>query len=157
MAAALGALDAADTGAASGLAWVVVAVAVSLVALGIAVRASGPVHSAIALLGLMLLLRHGSRLVLAPPYGAGLLLIAELAFRSSELREVSLIGPGVLGRRVASLAALFGLSVCVAAVVAIAASAAPGRSVALTIAGALIALAAFAMLLRYAWRRYERT
>ena len=56
-------------------------------------------HCGVAVLGAMLLLRHSDRLLLAPLYGAGLLLVAELGVRSIELRGVSLVDARSIGTR----------------------------------------------------------
>ena len=83
-----------------------VGLAAVLVALGSAARSSTPVHAGVALLGAMLLLRHDARLMLAPLYGAGLLLVDELATRSIELAGVTAIGPGVASTRAAAVLAV---------------------------------------------------
>ncbi len=124
-----------------------------LVALGPAARSTAPVHSAVALLGAMLLLRQDARLGLAPVYGAGLLLVAELGARSIELGTLKSLGPGVISARAAAVLAVSALGACAAAVVASAVTVAPGRSVALTAVGALAAVTTLAAIVRLARRR----
>ena len=114
-------------------------------------------HAAIALLGAIFLLRHDTRLLLAPPYGAGLLLIDDLAAQTIELRGVSQIGRAVIGARTAAALAVAAIGACASAVAALAVTAAPGRSVAVTALGALAAVAAFAAIVRPARRRYGAT
>jgi hypothetical protein len=142
-----------DAGASSGLAWGATVLAAVLVACGIAARSSVPVHTGVAVLGLALLLRHDARLVLAPLYGAGLLLVAELGTRSIELAGVARVGPGVIGARLGATVALAAAGACAAAGVALAVTAAPGRSVALTAVGAIAAVATCGAVARIARRR----
>jgi hypothetical protein len=94
------------------------------------------VHCGVAVLGAVLLLRHSDRLLLAPLYGGGLLLIAELGVRSIELRGVSVIDARSIGTRLGVVVAVAAIGVCGAACAAIAATGAPGRSLLLTAAGA---------------------
>lgn len=89
------------------------------------------------MLGALLLLRHSDRLLLAPLYGAGLLLVAELGTRTVELRAVSLVGPRSIGTRLGAVLSVAAVGVCAAACVAIAVTGAPGRSLVLTAAGAI--------------------
>jgi hypothetical protein len=112
------------------------------------------VHAAIALLGAMFLLRHETRLLLAPVYGAGLLLIEDLAVQTIELREVSQVALAVIGVRSGAAIAVAAVGACAAAVAALAVSAAPGRSVALTALGALALVVAFAAIMLLARRRF---
>jgi hypothetical protein len=89
----LAALVLTDAGGASQVAWLgAVLAALSLVA-GMAAQSSIPVHAAVALLGATFLARQDTRLLLAPVYGAGLLLIEDLAIRTMELSGVSRITP----------------------------------------------------------------
>jgi hypothetical protein len=134
---ALGAMVASDAGTSAGLAWVGAGAATFLVAVGSVVRSPAPAHLAVAVLGAMLLLRQDSQVLLAPLYGAGLLLAEELTWRSIELAGVEAIGRGAIGARAAGVVALVGVGGCAAAGVAIAVTAAPGRSVALTAVGAV--------------------
>ena len=92
-----------DAGASRPLAWVGTGAAAFLVTLGPGFRSPTPVHCGVALLGAMLLLRQDARLMLAPLYGAGLLLVEELAWRSIELRDIEAIGPGVITARVTAV------------------------------------------------------
>ena len=131
-----------------------VGLAAVLVALGSAARSSTPVHAGVALLGAMLLLRHDARLMLAPLYGAGLLLVDELATRSIELAGVRAIGPGVASTRAAAVLAVAALGGCAGAVAAIAVTAAPGRSVMLTATGAIAIVIVFAAIVRHARHSY---
>jgi hypothetical protein len=143
LAIALGALVATDAHGASALAWVGAAVAGLLVALGLLVRSTTPVHAAVALLGAALLLRHDARLALAPIYGAGLLMVADLGTRAIELREVRAVGPRVVSTRAAAALATAALGACGAAAAAVAVTVAPGRSVWFTAIGAIAAVGMF--------------
>jgi hypothetical protein len=99
------------------------------------------VHCGVAVLGAILLLRHSDRLLLAPLYGGGLLLVAELGVRSIELHGVSLIDSRAIGTRLGALVAVGAVGVCGAACAAIAVTGAPSRSLLLTAAGAVAAAA----------------
>ena len=142
-----------DAGASSGLAWAATVLAAVLLVSGIATRSSVPVHVAVAVLGVTLLLRDDARLVLAPLYGAGLLLAAELGTRSIELAGVARVGTGVIGPRLGATVALAAVGACAAALVALAVTAAPGRSLALTAVGAIAAMATCGAVARIARRR----
>jgi hypothetical protein len=157
LAVALGALVATDAGDASELAWLAAGVAGALVALGSASRSSTPVHASLALLGATLLLRQDARLVLAPLYGAGLLLVDELASRSIELAGVAAIGPAVIWAREAAAIALVASGACAAACVALAVNAAPGRSVAFTAVGSLVVVIVFAVIAWHSRRKFRAT
>lgn len=150
-------LDATDAGASAKLAWVGTAAAVLLVVIGMLIRSSAPVHLAVVLLGALLLLRHDARLLLAPVYGAGLLLVAELGSRSIELRRVRTVGPGVLGARALAVSAIAGLGVFASACAAAAVTAAPARSVALTGMAAVAIVAIYGMIAWRTRRRYPMT
>jgi len=116
--------------------------------------ASSPlVQASIALLGVLLLLRAHDRLVVAPLYGACLLLVGELGQRSIELRGVDRVGPEVITARLAEVFALAAFAACGAAVTAVAVTIAPGRSVGLTALGTVALLVAFAVLVALARRR----
>jgi len=153
----LGALSAGDAGASSKLAWLGAGAAGLLVALGSAVRSPTPVHCAVGLLGALLLARQDSRLLLAPLHGAGLLLVEELANRSTELAGLSMIAPGVLSARAAAVLALTGAGACAAAGVALVVAAAPGRSVVVTAVATITVAAAFGAITRQARRRFPAT
>ena len=153
---ALGALVATDAHGASALAWVGAGVAGLLVALGPLARSTTPVHAGVALLGAALLLRHDARLALAPLYGAGLLMVAELGTRAIELREVRAVGPRAVSTRAAAALAIAALGACGAAAAAVAVTVAPGRSVWFTAIGAIAAVGMFVAILLIA-RRHRRT
>jgi hypothetical protein len=143
-----------DVGSASGLAWLGAGAAALLLLLGIAVGSPGPVHAAVLLLGAIFLARHDLWLLLAPVYGAGLLLLEDLAIQSIELRGVELIAPEVIGARTLAtiLAAATGASAAAAAALLV--TVAPGRSIELTALAAIAAVAAFAGLALVARDRY---
>lgn len=138
---ALGSAVATDAGRASALAWVGTGVAALLLAAGVAARSSAPVHAAVAVLGVLLLLRHGARLLVAPLYGAGLLPVAELRTQSNELAYAGQVGAGVISARLGAVVAVAAIGACGSAVAAIAVTVAPGRLVALTAGGAITAVA----------------
>ena len=149
---ALGAVVATDAGGSRELAWAGTGCAAVLVAIGLAAGSYAPVHSAVAVLALMLLLRHDIRLLLAPLYGGGLLVMAELGTRSIELRAVTRVGQGAISARVAAVLAVASAGAAAAAVAALAVTRAPGRSVPLTAAGALAVVIACGAIALYARR-----
>lgn len=93
---------------------------------------------------MLLLARDQDRLLLAPLYGAGLLLVIELAQRSLELRGHERLGPGVTTSRLAAIMVAAALGLCAAALAALAVTLAPPRSVTLTALATIAALSAFA-------------
>ncbi len=143
-----------DAGAARQLAWLGAATAALLLAAGMVAQSPAPVHAAVAVLGAIFLLRHDTRLLLAPPYGAGLLLMDDLAIRTMELSGVGRIAPEVIVARVAATLTVAAIGACASAVAALAVTAAPSRSVALTAVGALAAVAAFLVIVRLARRQF---
>jgi hypothetical protein len=143
-----------DAGEASPLAWLGAGLAALFLAVGMIGGSFTAVHAAIALLGTIFLVRHDARLLLAPPYGAGLLLIDDLAAQSIELNGVDQVGLAVIGARTGAALVLAAIGACAAAAAALAVTAAPGRSVALTALGALAAVAAFAAIVGPVRRRY---
>jgi hypothetical protein len=153
--AALSILVVTDAGSASELAWLGAGGAAVLLALGMLAGSPSAAHAAVLLLGGIFLARQDVRLLLAPPYGAGLLLLEALAIQTIELRGVELVAPDAIGARTAAtlVAALIGA--WVAAVAALVVTAAPGRSVALTAIGAIAAVAIFAAIVRVARSRYQ--
>jgi hypothetical protein len=152
--ASLAALVIADAGTDSQLAWLGAGLAALFLAVGVASGSSTSAHAAIALLGTIFLLRHDNRLLLAPVYGAGLLLIDDLAAQTIELSGVSRMGRAVIGARTGAAFVVAAIGACASAAAALAVSAAPGRSVTLTALGALAAVAAFAAIARLARRRF---
>lgn len=146
--AALGTFVATDAGASAELALVGLAIAELILALALATGRSGAVQWSLALLALVLLLRREDRIALAPVYGAGLLLIGELAERVIELRGVQRIGPGVAGARLAAVVVVAALGACGGVVVTIAVRVAPARSVGFTAVGVAAVLAALAVISR---------
>ncbi|HYB31613.1 MAG TPA: hypothetical protein VEF89_33830 [Solirubrobacteraceae bacterium] len=153
--ASLAALVLTDAGGTSQVAWLGAGLAAVLLAAGMAVEAPAPVHLAVALLGVTFLVRHDTRLLLAPVYGAGLLLMDDLAIRTMELSGVSRIAPGVIGARVGATLAVAAAGACAAAVAALAVTGGPARSVALTALGALITVVAVGAIVRVARRRFR--
>ena len=69
-------------------------------------------HAAVAVLGTMFLLRHDTRLLLAPLYGAGLLLMDDLAIRTMELSGVGEIAPDVIVARFGATMAVAAIGAC---------------------------------------------
>lgn len=141
--ATMGALVGTDAGTWDGLAWVGTGLAGLVLIVGLAAGASTPLHTAVALLAATFLLRHDARLLLAPLYGLGLLLVEDLGIRSIELTEVDRVAPGVLAARLAAVFAVGALGACSAAAAAIAVAIGPGRSVILTAFGVVAVLATF--------------
>ncbi len=116
---------------------------------------SAVIQVSLALMGSLLLLRRSEHLLLAPVYGACLLLVGELARRSLELRGPARVGAGVIGARLVAAGLLAAVGACAAAIAAIAVTIAPGRSIALTALGSLATVAAFAVIVVLARRRAE--
>lgn len=141
---------------AAGLAWSAVALSALVLAVGLVLGSGSAVHISVGLLGVLLLLRAEDRLLLAPLYGGGLLLIDEVAMCSVELRETGLIAAGVTGSRLGVAIAAAGGGTCAAALVAAAVLVAPARSVAVTAAGAVAVLAATGTVLALARGRRQR-
>lgn len=150
----LAALVISDAGSASQLAWLGGGLAALFLAVGLVGGSVTAVHAAIALVGTIFLLRQDARLLLAPAYGAGLLLIEDLAAQSIELSSVSQIAAAVIGARTGGALAVAAIAACTSAAAALAVTAAPGRSVTVTALGALAAVAAFAAIVWSARRRY---
>jgi hypothetical protein len=144
----------ADAGTASQAAWLGAGAAALLLAAGLVAQSPAAVHAAVALLGAIFLLRQDNRVLLAPLYGAGLLIMEDLAAQAIELRGVSQIGLGLIAARTGAALAVAAVGACASAAAALALVAAPGRSVALTALGALAAVVAFAAIVRLARRRY---
>ena len=151
---ALAALVLADAGGAGQVAWLGAGLAAVLLAVGMATQSPAPVHAAVALLGVTFLVRHDAQLLLAPVYGAGLLLMDDLAIRSMELGGVRWIAPQVIGARLAATLVVAAAGACAATVAALAVTGAPGRSVGLTALAAGCAVAAVAGIVLVARRRY---
>jgi hypothetical protein len=119
-------------------------VSVLFVALAVAVGSAAPIPWSLALLALMFLLDGHDSLVLAPIYGAGLLLVGEVAQCSIDLRGVTWLTPGWITSRLGATMALAALGAGAGALAAAAATIAADRSVALTAAGAVAAVMALA-------------
>jgi hypothetical protein len=151
----LSALVVPDAGSASQLAWVGAGAATVLLLAGIAGGSPGAVHAAVALLGAIFLLRHDTRLLVAPLYGAGLLLIEDFAVQAIDLRGVGRIAAETIGARSMATLLMAAVGACGAAAVAAAVTVAPGRSVGLTALAAVVAVLALAGIVRLARRRYR--
>lgn len=150
----LAALVLADAGSASQLAWLAGVVAALSLAVGLLFGSITAVHTMIAVLGTTFLLRQDTRLLLAPAYGAGLLLLDDLATQTIELRPVSLIGLAVIGARTGAALVVAATGACASAAAALAVTVAPGRSVAMTALGAVAAVTAIAAIVVPVRRRY---
>jgi hypothetical protein len=150
LACGLGVLSASDARSASALAWYGTAFAAGALAVSLALASPAGILASLVPLAALLLLRHDDRLLLAPLYGACLLLVGELGQRSVELREQAWVGAGVIAPRLLTILAVAAVGGCVAAVAAIAVTIAPGRSVGFTAIGAIAAVAAVALLTRLA-------
>ena len=150
----LAALVIPDAGSASQLAWLGAGLAGLLLAGGLGGGSLTAVHAAIALLGAMFLLRHDSRLLLAAPYGAALLLLEDLATRTIERSGVSQVELALIGVQIRTALLLAAIGAFAAAAGALAVTGAPGRSVGMTALGAVAAVAAFAAVARWARQRY---
>lgn len=151
---ALAALVVTDAGSATELAWLGAGFAAVLLVAGMVAGSLAAVHAGIVVLGTIFLLRQDSRMLLAPLYGAGLLLVADLCAQTIELSELIQVAPEVVGARTGAALVAATIGACVAAAAALAQTAAPGRSVALTALGALALVGALAMIVWSARRRY---
>jgi hypothetical protein len=149
----LGALVATDARGAAGVAWDGTAVAIVILIVGLLTASVVAVQSSIALLAALLVLRHQDRLLVAPLYGACLLVVGELAQRAFELRGQARIGPGAIWLRLGAVLLLAAVGACAAALAAIAVTIAPSRSIGFTAAGAAAVLAAFALVVVIARQR----
>ncbi len=130
---------------------------VTILAIGLLAGSSGAIQCSLAVGAALLLLRHDGRLLLAPLYGACLLTAGELAQRSVELRGQQRIGRGAVAPRLIAVVVLAALGGCAGALAAIAVTIAPGRSVALTAAATIAALAALATIVLLARARRRET
>ena len=110
------------------------------------VTGSAPIPFAVVLLGAVYMVPDGEREIWAPLYGCGLLLLAELAYWSLELRVTQPVHGDAVTPRLLAVLGVAAASVPAGALVLLAADAGLGRSPALTAAAAL-ALAACAGLL----------
>jgi hypothetical protein len=130
------------------------AVLVMAVALGLGVIAALP--WAIALLAVdfvvSLLVRDASASFVAAGYGAALLLVAEVGYRSLRLRLPSRRAPGLLRRGVVVIAGLVIASLAVAAVAAALAGAPVPGSLPLLAAGTGAVVAAIGIVLVLLWQ-----
>lgn len=155
LAGVLGAFVAADTGDAGGLAVTLAALSEVCLLTGVVAAWSPAVVAALALLAAAFLLRHGDSLVLAPLFGAGLLLVGELAQQSVELWGVSLIERDLVATRAAHVLGIAALGAAAGAAATIAVRFAPSHAVGVTAIGAVAvvgAVAAVAWLARHAAR-----
>ena len=117
-----------------------------LVALALAAGRPAAIPFALVLLGAIYAIPAGERAIPAPLYGAGLLVCAELAYWSLELRVAQTVYGDVVTPRLGAVVLVAAASVPAGALVLLAAEAGIGRSPATTAAAAL-ALAACAGLL----------
>jgi hypothetical protein len=139
---ALGVLVATDAGEGAGLAWSGTGLTLGVLVLGLVTGSTAAVQISIVILGSVLLLRVDNRLLLAPLYGGGLLVVSELGQSSIELARVSRFAAGAVAARLGWMLAVAGGGACAAGLAALAVLAAPARSVAVTAAGAAAVLAA---------------
>ena len=153
--AGLSALVIPDGGGRTELAWAAVVTAALLLATGMAAGSPAPVHAAVAVLGAIFLARHDMRLLLAPLYGAGLLVMEDLAIQVIESRGLERVALDAIGARIAARLAAATAGACAAAAAALAVTEAPGRSVALTALGGVALVSAFARV-SYLARRRDR-
>jgi hypothetical protein len=113
------------------------AVAVLLLSLALVTGRPAPVPFALVLLGAVYAIPAGERAIPAPVYGGGLLLCAELAYWSLELRVVQRVHGDVVTPRLLAVLGLAGVSLPAGALVLLAAETGLGRSPATTAAAAL--------------------
>lgn len=139
-----------DAGSASGLAWCGVAISLALLVVSLGLGSQTPVLVGLAVLGALLLLRRDARLVLAPLYGAGLVVLAELARTCRELGRLQLVAAGAVRSRLVAVMGIAGVGACAAGFTAIVVTGAPDRSVTVTAAGTLAVILMFAGIVRLA-------
>lgn len=108
------------------------------------------------MLGAILLLRHDGSLVLAPVYGAGLLVAGELAHRCAELRGGQRLGAGVVWMRLVAILLLAAIGACGSAVAALGVTVAPSRSIAISAIATVAVAAIFAAIVLLARRAVGR-
>ena len=107
---------------------------------------------ALALLVPAFLARHGDSLAVAPLFGAGLLLVAEFAQRSVQLRAMASIERGTVTSQAAYVLGVAALGAVAGAAATIAVRYAPSHAVGVTAVGALAVFVAVAALSRLARR-----
>jgi hypothetical protein len=149
LSAALGAavaVEAEPTGAVAASA----AGAVLLLSLALVTGRSAPIPFALLLLGSVYAIPAGERAVPAPVYGAGLLLCAELAYWSLELRVVQRVHGDVVTPRLLAVLGVAGVSLPAGALALLAAETGLGRSPATTAAAALAVVACVGLLVQLA-------
>ena len=149
----MGAVSATDAGSAAAFAWYGTVAAVALLSAALLLASASGVEVSLLLLAVLLLLRHDDRLLLAPVYGACLLIVGELAQRSIELRGQAWIGPRVIGSRLLTVLVVAALGACAGGLAAIAVTIAPARSVAFTAVGTVAILGAMTAIALLARRR----
>jgi hypothetical protein len=120
--------------------------AVLLLSLALVTGRSAPIPFALLLLGSVYAIPAGERAVPAPVYGAGLLLCAELAYWSLELRVVQRVHGDVVTPRLLAVLGVAGVSLPAGALALLAAETGLGRSNATTAAAALAVVACAALL-----------
>jgi signal transduction histidine kinase len=120
--------------------------AVLLLSLALVTGRSAPIPFALLLLGSVYAIPAGERAIPAPVYGAGLLLCAELAYWSLELRVVQRVHGDVVTPRLLAVLGVAAASVPAGALVLLAAEAGLDRSPATTAAAALAVVACVALL-----------
>jgi hypothetical protein len=111
--------------------------AVLLVSLALATGRSAPIPFALVLLGAVYAIPAGEPAVWAPLYGGGLLLCAELAYWSLEVRFAQPVDGDAVTPRLVAVVLVAAASVPAGALVLLAAEADVGRSPAMTAVAAL--------------------
>lgn len=148
----LGALGALDAHAHSELAWAATAAALAALTAALLYSSSAGIQASLALLAAAFMLRDHDRLLLAPLYGACLLLVGEFSQLSFELRNRPRLAEGVVTSWLAAVVLLAALGGAVAAVAALAVTIAPSRTVVFTAVGSAAAIAVFAAIAALARR-----
>jgi hypothetical protein len=129
----------------------------TILGVGLLARSSGAIQCSLVVIVALLLLRRDYRLLLAPLYGACLLMAGELAQRSIELRRQTRVERGVVGSRLMAVAVLAAVGGCAGALAAIAVTIAPDRSTVLSAAATIAVLAALATIVLLARARRRET
>jgi hypothetical protein len=126
--------------------WAGVGVATFLVSLALATGRSAAIPFALLLLAATYAIPNGDRTVAAPIYGAGLLLIAELAYWSLDERVRQRMSPGIVKPRLLAILIVTLAAIPAGALVLLAAEADLPRSPGLTAAGALAVVTCIGLL-----------
>jgi hypothetical protein len=123
-----------------------VGLAIFLLSLGFTAGHGAAIPLALLLLGAMYIIPDGDRAIIAPIYGGGLLLTAELAYWSLDEQVRARVQPGTASPRLLAILAVTAAAIPAGALVLLAAETDLARSPALTAAGAAAIVACIGLL-----------